>query len=74
MRTCLEYAFARDTFSLGAEAYSAECGAIDEFENSIWGIFCLSSIELGRCDGRCRDAMALRSSDGWPRIGAQGQV
>jgi hypothetical protein len=46
-RTCLEYTFARDAFSLSAEAYSAESGAIDEFENSIWGIFCLTGTESG---------------------------
>jgi len=34
-RTCLEYTFARDAFPLCAEAYPAECGAIDEFEDSI---------------------------------------
>jgi hypothetical protein len=73
-RTCLEYTFARDAFSLGAEAYSAESGTIDEFEDSIWGIFCLTCTELGNCDGRCRKDMTLRSNDGWPWIGAQVQV
>ena len=70
-RTCLEYTFARDTFSLSAEAYSAESGAIDEFENSIWGIFCLASTKLGRYDGWCGEDVAVSASDGRPRVGAQ---
>lgn len=69
-RTCLEYTFACNAFSLSAEAYSAESSAIDEFENNI----CPTSIKLGSRDGGCREAIAVRASDGRPRVGAQVQV
>jgi len=66
-RTCLEYTFACDAHSLCAKADAAKGGAVDELQDSIWSIFCLTSAKLGSSDGRggnATESITLRASDG----------
>jgi len=73
-RTCLKYTFARDAFALCAEADAAKCGAIDELQDGVWSILCLTSAELRSGDGRSRNtvgSITLRAGDGRPDIRIQ---
>jgi hypothetical protein len=50
-RTCLEYTFASDAFPESAKADTAKCGAVVEFQNSVWSIVGLTSMKP-RCNYR----------------------
>jgi hypothetical protein len=70
-RTCLEYTFPCDAFAWCAETDTAEGGTIDELQDSIWSIICLTGANLGGSDGRSGNAVGSitpRASDGRPDI------
>ena len=71
-RTCLEYTFACDAFILCAEADTAKYGAVDELQDGIRSIFCLTSAKLRSGDWRSGNtvrSITLRAGDGRPDIG-----